>query len=178
MGSPLLQRFPIGAVYTVSLGSRHVYAASPPHILGTARIGVMKKVLLAAIFSFVLVCLFSVSATGQPGAQSAGPVASADGKPASHRLLYVATPGIRNYLQYGGHGLLVFDMDNGHRLVKRIPTGGYDKQGQPLNVKGIAASARTGRVYVSTTETLQCFDLLTEKVLWEKAYEGGTDRMA
>src|SRR4051794_26184114 len=25
------------------------------------------------------------------------------------RLLYVATPGIRNYLEYGGHGLLVFD---------------------------------------------------------------------
>ena len=37
------------------------------------------------------------------------------------RLLYVAAPGIRNYLEYGGHGLLVFDVDNGHKFVRRIP---------------------------------------------------------
>ena len=35
-------------------------------------------------------------------------------------LLYVAAPGIRNYLEYGGHGLVVFDMDAGHKFVKRI----------------------------------------------------------
>lgn len=93
-------------------------------------------------------------------------------------LLYVATPGIRNYLEYGGHGLVVFDIDDGHRFVKRIKTSGFDKAGKPLNVKGIVASAKTGRVYISTTETLQCLDLLTEKILWEKPYEGGTDRMA
>ena len=29
-------------------------------------------------------------------------------------LLYVAAPGIRDYLEYGGHGLLVFDIDDGH----------------------------------------------------------------
>src|SRR6185295_11277905 len=40
------------------------------------------------------------------------------------RYLYVATPGIRNYLGYGGHGILVFDMDNSHRFVKRIKTQG------------------------------------------------------
>ena len=40
------------------------------------------------------------------------------------RLLYVAVPGIRNLLEYGGHGLLVFDIDHGHKFVKRIPTGG------------------------------------------------------
>ncbi len=28
-------------------------------------------------------------------------------------LLYVATPGIRNYVEYGGVGVLVFDADNG-----------------------------------------------------------------
>lgn len=133
---------------------------------------------LKALFLLLLVCLCSVSAVEQPGFQRAGFIAAAEGKPASHRLLYVATPGIRNYLQYGGHGLLVFDMDDGHRLIKRIPTGGFDQQGQPLNVKGIVASAQTNRVYISTTETIQCIDLLTEKVLWEKAYEGGTDRMA
>ncbi|HEU0093436.1 MAG TPA: hypothetical protein VFS78_15070, partial [Vicinamibacteria bacterium] len=38
------------------------------------------------------------------------------------RLLYVASPGIRNYVEYGGVGVLVFDIANGHRFVKRIPT--------------------------------------------------------
>lgn len=97
---------------------------------------------------------------------------------ADRRLLYVAVPGIRNYLEYGGHGLLVFDIDDGHRFVKRIPTAGLGKNGKPLNVKGICASAARKRVYISTIETLTCLDLVTEKILWEKGYDGGCDRMA
>lgn len=94
------------------------------------------------------------------------------------RLLYVAVPGIRNYLEYGGHGLLVFDMDNGHRFVKRIPTAGLNADGKPDNVKGVCASAATKRIYISALRKLQCLDLVTEKILWEKSYEGGCDRMA
>ena len=47
---------------------------------------------------------------------------SLDAKP--HRYLYVAVPGIRNYLEYGGHGILVYDIDKGHKFVKRISTQG------------------------------------------------------
>ncbi len=95
-----------------------------------------------------------------------------------HRL-YVAEPGIRDYLEYGGHGLLVFDADHGHKFVKRIPTAGLDpKSGKPLNVKGVCASAATGKIHVSTTQQLMCLDLVTEKVLWEKRYDAGCDRMA
>ncbi len=94
------------------------------------------------------------------------------------RLLYVAVPGIRNYLEYGGHGLLVFDIDQGHKFVRRIPTGGLNDQGVPDNVKGIAACAPTGRLYVTTIRTMQCVDLRTDAVLWERSYEGGCDRMA
>jgi DNA-binding beta-propeller fold protein YncE len=97
---------------------------------------------------------------------------------APKRLLYVATPGIRNYLEYGGHGVLVFDMDDGHKFVKRIPAAGVDETGKPLNVKGICANAVTKRLYVSTIKTLQAFDLITEKLIWEKAYDKGCDRMA
>ncbi len=93
-------------------------------------------------------------------------------------LLYVATPGIRNYLEYGGHGVLVFDIDRNHRFVKRIPLAGLDEKRQPLNVKGVAANAGTKRLYVTTTETLTCVDLGTEKIVWEKAYDGGCDRLA
>jgi DNA-binding beta-propeller fold protein YncE len=94
------------------------------------------------------------------------------------KFLYVATPGIRDYLEYGGHGVLVFDIQHGHKFVKRIPFAGVDESGRPLNVKGIAGSAKTQRLYVTTTRTLTCFDLLSGKVLWEKAYEGGCDRLA
>ncbi len=47
-----------------------------------------------------------------------------------------------------------------------------------MNVKGVAANASTRRLYVTTIKTLMSFDLLTEKLLWEKSYEGGCDRMA
>jgi hypothetical protein len=100
------------------------------------------------------------------------------GQPAERKLLYVATPGIRNELQYGGHGIIVFDIEKGHRFVKRIKTAGLDAQRQPLNVKGVCASANTKRLYLSTTRTLTCLDLVTEKILWEKSYEGGCDRMS
>jgi len=94
------------------------------------------------------------------------------------RFLYVAAPGIRDYLEYGGHGILVYDIDHGHQLVRRIASAGVDDKGKPVNVKGICANAATGRLYVSTLRTLMCFDLLTDKLLWEKAYEGGCDRMS
>jgi DNA-binding beta-propeller fold protein YncE len=103
---------------------------------------------------------------------------AADPVPDTQRFLYVACPGIRNYLEFGGHGLLVFDIDRGHQFVKRIPTAGLTDDGQPMNVKGIAASADTRRVHISTLRTLQSFDLVTEDLVWERSYDGGCDRMA
>ena len=107
-------------------------------------------------------------------AQAADPVP----KTAERHLLYVAVPGIRNYLERGGHGVLVFDIDHGHRFVKRIPARGLAANGKPLNVKGVVASAATGRLYVSTLQFVTCFDLLTDQIVWEKAYVGGCDRMS
>lgn len=92
--------------------------------------------------------------------------------------LYVATPGIRNYLGYGGHGLLVFDIDNNHKFVKRIPTRGFKASGEPSNVKGIAVSKQLNSVFISTLEGLQRIDLESEKIVWEIPFEGGCDRMS
>lgn len=92
--------------------------------------------------------------------------------------LYVAVPGIRDYLGYGGHGILVFDMDNNHRFVKRIPLKGFHPDGKPSNVKGVAVSVPLNSIYVSTIESLQRIDLATGKLVWEKNFEGGCDRMA
>src|SRR5262249_46526446 len=56
-------------------------------------------------------------------------------------LPYVATPGVRDYLEFGVHGILVFDIDPGDRFLKRIPSAGLDTNGRPMNVKGICAHA-------------------------------------
>jgi hypothetical protein len=111
------------------------------------------------------------------GSGSAGFLA-APRRSAVHHYLYVAVPGVRNYLQYGGHGLLVFDMDNHFKFIRRIRTDGLDSAGQPSNVKGIAVSLYTHSIYISTIQALQCLDLLTDKLVWEKKYEGGCDRMS
>jgi len=93
-------------------------------------------------------------------------------------LMYVASPGIRNYVEHGGVGVLVFDMDHGHQFVKRIPTFEEREGVPPENVKGVAASAATGRLYVSTTKRVAAIDLNTDKTLWVREYDGGCDRLA
>jgi hypothetical protein len=126
-----------------------------------------------AIFGLAAILLTAVARRG-----TADEPAGTQGKPSAGRLLYVAAPGVRDYLEYGGHGLLVFDIDAGHKFVRRIKTAGASADGKPLNVKGICACADTRRVYVSTIKQLMCLDLVTEKLLWEREYEGGCDRMA
>ena len=94
------------------------------------------------------------------------------------RHLYVAQPGIRNYTQYGGHGIIVYDIDQDYAFVRRIPFSGLKEDGTPDNVKGICGNAETGRLYVSTIHHLICIDLMTDRVMWERQYEFGCDRMS
>lgn len=98
--------------------------------------------------------------------------------PRARRLLYIAEPGIRNYERYGGVGVLVYDIGQHYRFVKRIPTWEVPAGKEPENVKGVTASARTGKLYVSTIKRIACWDLVTEQKGWEKELEGGCDRMA
>ena len=93
-------------------------------------------------------------------------------------FLYVAEPGIRNYVEYGGIGVIVYDMDNGHSFVRRIPTFAEVPGQEPENVKGVVASAKTSRLYVSTIKRVAAIDLKTDRLLWTKEYEGGADRLA
>ena len=98
---------------------------------------------------------------------------------ASNRtLLYAAEPGIRNYTSYGGVGVLVYDATDNYRFIKRIPTWDVPQGQVPDNVKGIAASARTGYLYVTNIRRLCCIDLGTDKIVWDKAPDGGCDRLA
>ncbi len=129
----------------------------------------------------IFLALLCGAATVLTPAWTYRPMEEADSKvvaPPTGHYLYVAVPGIRNYLGYGGHGILVFDIDNNHQFVKRIKTQGLMANGVPSNVKGIAVSVPLNSIYVSTLEALQRIDLTTEKVLWEKTFEGGCDRMS
>src|ERR1700737_1382885 len=93
-------------------------------------------------------------------------------------LLYVASPGIRNYTEWGGVGVLVYDIDDGYKLVKRFPTWTYKPGDKVENVKGFAPSAATGRMYVTNINRMMALDIITGKKLWDKTYDGGCDRMA
>ena len=104
------------------------------------------------------------------------PSVFAEGLP-DGRYLYVACPGIRNYLEFGGAGILIFDIDQDHKFVKRIQTP-HSRDEKPDNVKGVCASAITGRVYFTTPKKLYCVDMLNEKTMWEKELPQGCDRMS
>ncbi len=93
------------------------------------------------------------------------------------RYLYVVTPGIRNYLEFGGAGILVFDIDHGHKFVRRIATPA-SREMMPDNIKGVCASATTRRLYFTTRSKLYCLNLETDETLWETSPPDGTDRMS
>ena len=95
------------------------------------------------------------------------------------RCIYAAVPGVSNYEQFGGVGILVFDADNGHKFVRRIATWETYRREAIEPIKGITAHAATGRLYVSTTRRLAAFDLATDKIVWQKGYDADCcDRMA
>ena len=103
---------------------------------------------------------------------------AAPAPPRDGRFLYVAVPGIRNYLEWGGQGVLVFDIDDGYRFVKRIPTLDRAPGESAENVKGVCAHAGTGRLYVTTPKRMFAMDLASERIAWNREYEGGCDRMS
>ena len=86
------------------------------------------------------------------------------------RYLYMSTP---DGAQSGGSGkgILVFDIDNEHRFVRRIEIP--FKEG----LRGFCGSLKNHAVYYSSTSRiLGAFDLETEKILWERQLEAGVDR--
>jgi hypothetical protein len=123
---------------------------------------------LQGFLRIALVLLLSMSVTGR---------SSAADEPIK-RYLYVAVPGVRDYLEYGGHGLIVFDIDDDYKFVKRIRLGGLRPDGRPMNIKGICGSAVSGKLYISTLKTMMCLDMAADSLRWERTYADGCDRMS
>jgi DNA-binding beta-propeller fold protein YncE len=134
-----------------------------------------------ARFTMCAAALLTVALLPRPQAQ------------ARQRYIYAALPGVGggNNMKYGGAGILVFDIDHGHKFVRRIPLqgtpdppfvpnpNGRGGRGGQESIKGIAAHAASARLYVSTSRRVTAYDLLTDKLVWEQTYEGrGTDRVA
>jgi hypothetical protein len=105
-----------------------------------------------------------------------GRVALLAADPPVKRYLYLSMPDGAQQEGRSGFGILVFDIDDGHKLARRIQLPGFEKSfGQGL--RGFTGSAATRCVYYSTTERrLGCFNVETEKVVWEKTYDAGCDR--
>lgn len=97
---------------------------------------------------------------------------------AEQHFLYVANPGTRNYVQYGGVGITVFDIDNGYKFVRRIPTWDVPAGKEPENVKGVVASAKTGLIHVASLNRIIAIEMISGKKVWDKVFEGGVDRIA
>src|SRR5262245_28278905 len=86
------------------------------------------------------------------------------------RYLYLSSP---DEAQQGasGNGILVFEIDNGHRFVRRIDVPIF-KEG----LRGFCGRATNHAVYYATTSRrLGAFDVETEKILWDRTYEAGCD---
>jgi DNA-binding beta-propeller fold protein YncE len=94
------------------------------------------------------------------------------------RFLYAGVPGVGADQELGGVGVLIFDIDRDHAFVGRISldaaTGGAVEP-----VRGIAAHAGTGRLYVATTRRMIALDLSTDQVVWQSDFDARCcDRMA
>src|SRR5437588_5019135 len=120
--------------------------------------------LFSHVAAIVILSLSFTPATAQPAKKT-------------RSMLYVVEPGIRNYLEFGGAGILVYDVEAGHKFVKRIQTPASQEK-KPSNVKGVCACAATKKLYFTTLTKLYCVDLIGEKTLWEKALPDGCDRPA
>jgi len=77
-------------------------------------------------------------------------------------------------------GIRVYDIDRGHRLVQRITLP------QARAIRGVVASPATHTLYVSYggdggvrgNGSMLAYDLLRDRVLWQRDYEHGIDSMA
>ncbi|MBI1898239.1 MAG: hypothetical protein HYZ57_09875 [Acidobacteria bacterium] len=89
------------------------------------------------------------------------------------RYLYLSMPdGAQKEGRSSGAGILIFDIDNGHKFVRRIDIPIFNE-----GLRGFAGNLKTHSVYFSSTNhRLGAFDLETEKILWEKTYDTGCDR--
>jgi len=89
-----------------------------------------------------------------------------------HRYLYTASPDGAQMDTNSGKGILVFDIDNGFKFVRRIANDNLI-----AGVRGMTGCLHTHSLYYSTgARRMGRFDLETDTVVWDKEMTGGCDR--
>jgi hypothetical protein len=101
------------------------------------------------------------------------PVVYADTPGLSLRTLYAVSESLNDR-----GSISVYDIDNGHQLIKTIRTvANVD------DVRGMVGSAVPGRLYVSYrdvsgTGMIYCLDIYKDVILWNRVISPGVDRLA
>ena len=91
------------------------------------------------------------------------------GQTETRRYLYMSTPDGAQVEGRSGTGILIFDIENGHKFVRRIHIPIFQE-----GLRGFTGSLINHAVYYSTTNhRLGAFDLEAEKVLWENTFAPG-----
>src|SRR5262245_58908441 len=145
MGSGLISFFHIA-----------VFEMSPDPILLCGRMAMRPRRLAGCVVAFITLALagnWAVQGQGAPGTPGATP------PPGQRDLLYVGSPG--SWESNNDAGILVFDVRHNYQFVKRISTWNLPASQAPDEsaVKGIAASAVTGMLYVSIGSRLAGWNL-------------------
>ena len=101
------------------------------------------------------------------------PALHAQNQSETKRFLYLSTPDAAQVEgQAQGAGILIFDIDNGHSLVRRIDIPVFEE-----GLRGFAANLETHRAYFSTQNPrIGAFDLETEQITWQQSHHLGSDR--
>jgi hypothetical protein len=94
------------------------------------------------------------------------------GQSGTKRYIYMSMPDAAQQEGRSGSGVLVFDIDDGHKLVKRISVPRFE-----AGTRGFTANKASHSLYFSMSGgRVGRIDLETEKVVWDKTYDRGADR--
>ena len=117
----------------------------------------MQKIILLALFNLLVFV----------------PALHAQNQSETNRFLYLSTPDAAQVEgQAQGAGILIFDIDNGHSLVRRIDIPVFEE-----GLRGFAANLETHSAYFSTQNPrIGAFDLETDQITWQQSHHLGSDR--
>jgi DNA-binding beta-propeller fold protein YncE len=134
-----------------------------------------------ALAAALILCgtVTAMAQTSAPATTAAGAAAPARRgppdafRPRGRHLLYVTEPGSLERPGWSsGVGIIVLDVSDNYRFVKRIPTWDYAGSMSPEQVSGVAASPVTNMIYVAARGRLGAFDLGTDKLVWSTTLDG------
>ncbi len=88
------------------------------------------------------------------------------------KYLYLSMPDGAQKEGRSKPGILIFDIDDGHKFVRRIDMPIFEE-----GLRGFAGNLEKHSVYYSSTNhRLGRFDIESEKKVWEQVYDAGCDR--